>query len=385
MECVTVLASMRFLIFRLCVIMNIEKIKISGFKSVAAIELNSVTPFSVFAGPNGAGKSNIADALDFVRVVMESGAAKAIRQFGGFSSVHCMKYKKQRARTFEFQLDANIDSENISYSLKIHNMDILPDLEESLSINGKPIIERPRGRSPRLTRHDTSADIPRDVSALILGPGPIRSYLLNIRVFRFDPFGAKEPDAHGADASELDPHGRNLATMLAGLEKDPLIREQITDWMGLLVPGMEQVATEQQRLDRRTVITFKEEGVKAHFPANLISDGTVYALCIMTAVLSRAQGRGITIIEEPERGIHPKAIAELVGLMRECASAEHPVFITTHSESVVREAKPDELWVVNKLGGKTAMKNAGGLCGDLEGLNLDKAWLMNFFDGGLPW
>lgn len=366
--------------------MNIEKIRLSGFKSVADLKLNTVTPFSVFAGSNGAGKSNVTDALDFVRLIIEFGAAKAISHFGGFPSVHCMKFKKQKARTFEFHIDAVISGDRISYVLKVHDMDGSPNLEEHLSVDGTSEIKRAKGAFPQIRGLEAPLpNFPPDVSALVLCRMDIRNFLSNIRVFRFDPFRAKEPDDSGADAGELNPQGTNLATMLAGFEKNQLIREQIIDWMGLLVPGMEWVATERQRLDNRTVITFKEEGTKTHFPAKLISDGTVYALCIMTAVLSRAQGKGITIIEEPERGIHPKAIAELVDLMRECASAEHPVFVTTHSESVVREAKPDELWLVNKVSGKTEVKNAGRLCGDLKGLNLDKAWLMNFFDGGLPW
>ena len=78
-------------------------------------------------------------------------------------------------------------------------------------------------------------------------------------------------------------------------------------------------------------------------------------------------------------------MGELVQLMRENASIEHPVFVTSHSESVVRASKPQELWLVNKEDGKTDAKNAAKNCGDLGDLNLDKAWLMNFFNGGLPW
>jgi predicted ATPase len=105
----------------------------------------------------------------------------------------------------------------------------------------------------------------------------------------------------------------------------------------------------------------------------------------MAAVLSRSRGYGLTLIEEPERGIHPKAIAELVQLMRDNATPEHPVLVTTHSESVVRASKREELWLVNKADGKTTVKNAAQNSGDLGSLGLDTAWLMNLFDGGLPW
>ncbi|NWE37728.1 AAA family ATPase, partial [Pseudomonas gingeri] len=122
------------------------------------------------------------------------------------------------------------------------------------------------------------------------------------RVYRIDPIAAKEPDNSTADATMLDSHGRNVATMLSILENDKHFRTQVLEWIELIVPGMENVSTEKQRLDSTTVITFKEEGTRTHFPARLISDGTIYALCIMTAVLSRTSQAGLTIIEEPERG-----------------------------------------------------------------------------------
>lgn len=37
--------------------MNSKQIKISGFKSIADIELNELAPYSIFASANGSGKS----------------------------------------------------------------------------------------------------------------------------------------------------------------------------------------------------------------------------------------------------------------------------------------------------------------------------------------
>jgi predicted ATPase len=370
---------------------NIDHIEIAGFKSVARLRLENLQPYSVFAGPNGSGKSNLMDALAFVSDIIELGAAKAIKHGKGFHQIHCYKLRRNNARTFEFDIQATMQDQKLSYNLKIHDMDKAPVVEERLTADGKTLLSRRKGEAPNLLKDDGSKvaidSFPPDMSALMLTQAtlPLYRYLTNIKVFRFDPLGAKEPDGSSADGTELDSHGHNVATMLATLEKYEDFRSQVMDWMNLLVPGMEQVRTEPERLSGGTVIKFKEEGTKALFPANLISDGTIYALCIMTAVLSRAGGHGITLIEEPERGLHPKGIEALVDLMRENASPEHPVFVTTHSESLVRASKVDELWLVNKVDGKTVSKNAARSSADLGQLNLDTAWLMNLFDGGLPW
>jgi len=250
----------------------------------------------VFAGPNGSGKSNLVDALTFVGAVIESGANAAIRRFNGFDQIHCYKFKKGKARRFEFYLAADIDGRYTEYTLNIHGMDSAPQIEEHLKLDGDVIMDRRKGHPP-IIRHPQRIDLnveykvyPDERSALMLVTDQtLYQYLLNIRVFRFDPLGAKTPDESNADASELHPHGHNVATMLSALESNDEIRNQIIDWLELIVPGMTGVSTDKQKLSGGRVIKFKEEGVKAYFPANLISDGTIYALCIMTAVLSRSQ------------------------------------------------------------------------------------------------
>ena len=253
------------------------------------------------------------------------------------------------------------------------------------------MIDRRSGADARvqlgnMTELQSLPDYPKDMTALmLLGNSPLYEFLTNIKVFRFDPAAAKEPDSSTTDTSELDGHGRNVATMLSVLGNEKVFADQVLEWMELIVPSLESVSTEKQRLDGSTVITFKEVGTKTRFPAKLVSDGTIYVLCILTAVLNRTGQSGITIIEEPERGIHPKAIGELVQLMRDSASAKHPIFLTTHSEAIVRNLETTELYFINKQNGKTRVKAASESGVNKEQIPLDTAWLTNLFDGGLPW
>ena len=371
--------------------MKIRKLQIKGYKSVADLNLEALPPLLVFAGANGVGKSNIVDALAFLGAVVKFGAAQTRTKFGGFAQIHCFKYRKEQRTTISFALELELGGGVFDYRISIHTLDKEPQIAETLKVDGRLVIERRLGGDTKVLLNEAVGlqalpDYPSDMTALmLLGQSPLYAFLTNIRVFRFDPLGAKEPDSSTTEASELDAHGRNVASMLAVLESKAEFRDQVLDWLELIVPGMENVATETQRLDGSTVITFKEAGTKTRFPAKLISDGTIYVLCILTAVLSRAQQRGITIIEEPERGIHPKAIGELVSLMRESASVEHPIFLTTHSESVVRNLETEELYFVSKPEGRTQVQGATSAGVDKARIPLDTAWLTNLFDGGLPW
>ncbi len=379
--------------------MNIKKIHLKGYKSAADILLEDVSPFAIFAGANGAGKSNLADGLAFFGQIVKSGVKQAVSKAGGFKQIHCFKLSKKARTTASLELKISLQGKTYHYSVRVEDMDTpAPKLKETLSVDGQQVLDRDNSalkvkmldglEHDLQIKHEQWQDMsyPSDVSALMMKSDlPLYHFITNIRIFRFDPQLAKEPDSSSTQTDELDTFGRNVASMLGELLNDTDTREEITEWLELLVPGMEQVSTQKQKLDGSTALKFKETGIADPFPANLISDGTIYALCIITAVLSRQGSLGMTFIEEPERGIHPQAIAELASLMRDSASTDQPVFATTHSESVVRSSKVEELWLVNKINGKTALKNAAKNSADLSDLNLDKAWLMNFFDGGLPW
>ncbi|ECF0142191.1 ABC transporter ATP-binding protein [Salmonella enterica subsp. enterica serovar Monschaui] len=366
---------------------------IKGYKSIAELSIAESPPFITFAGANGAGKSNITDALAFFGTVVKTGATQAIRDFGGFKQIHCYKLRKENRTTASIHLTITLNNKQFIYDLTIKNMDEKPAIIERLEVDSVVYIDRKHPQTLMIRLSDDeetpATSIPNyssDMTALmLLGKSELYAFLTNIVVFRIDPLRAKEPDSAKTDSTFLDSHGRNIASVLAALESNSEFKEQIMEWMELIVPGMENVSTEKQKLDGSTVLTFKEEGIRARFPAHLISDGTIFTLCIMTAILSRAQHMGMTIIEEPERGIHPKAIGELVQLMRENASLDHPIIITTHSESVIRNLEPKELWFVSKQEGKTQLKHASDAGIDKRTIPLDTAWLTNLFDGGLPW
>lgn len=382
---------------------SIKTLKITNFKSIDSLELRDLSPFSVFAGPNGSGKSNFFDALDFVSIFVRSGIEIALRSHGGYGTIHSEKRRSKYARRFDFEIECVLPFElnnkekvdaRFHYSVSIDRLDQNPRIGEKLSIDGESLLDREMGGHPVIKGTKNQPDhaverFPETYSALLLfSELPINDLIRNLRLYRIDPLGAKEPNQSDRDPTTLDRKGHNLASVLSRLESDARMRDTILEWMELIVPGIEKIQTEQQLLDSKTTILFKEVGTKKHFPAHMVSDGTIYALSLLVAVLDSSYGHGITLIEEPERGLHPKPIRELIGLIRELASPGNPVWLTTHSESVVRELRLDELVLVNKKDGRTRMKRAdsGNLTQEnLPPLSLDEAWLSNLLDGGLPW
>ena len=383
---------------------TIRRLKIENFKSIDSLEIEGLAPFSVFAGANGSGKSNFFDALDFVGLFVRGGLEFALRAHGGFENIRSKKREGADSKTFSFEIECDLLEKReerpttFHYSLSIDNLDSEPEIEEYLFFNGRQLIVHRRGDEEVSWNEERFPDpflVPTIHSALWRSPDhPLTELLKNLNVYRIDPMGAKEPDKSDLDPTiQLERKGNNLASVLhrlEGLAGDEAIREEILDWMEMIVPGIENIQTEGQRLDDRTALRFKEKGFEKPFPAHLVSDGTMYALCLLVAVLDvpPVPVCGMTLIEEPERGLHPKVIRKLIDLMRQQASPENPIWLTTHSESVVRALNLSELVLVDKIDGRTTMKSAddGNISQeDLAPLGLDEAWLSNLLAGGIPW
>lgn len=87
-----------------------------------------------------------------------------------------------------------------------------------------------------------------------------------------------------------------------------------------------------------------------------MSDGTIKWLALITAILT---SKTIFSIEEPENFLHPWMQAEIANIMREHIEnkeSESFVLMTTHSESLLNHAEPNEILLVDFENGKTTAK-----------------------------
>lgn len=368
--------------------MNIKKIKITNFKSIDSLTLENLMNFSVFAGANGSGKTNIFQSLEFVSSIMRQGLSSTLRKFGGYHNVHSHKRRSQNAKTFTFEIELDISDINYHYSLKAAISQSPNIISEVVKVQDKTILNRKEGTVTfTLNESDDSNKISHfdpDKTALmflsITDKSSIYHLLQNIKVLRVDPIRAKEPSVSDHDPYEINEHASNIAAVMSRIQKEnPNLTEDILELITLIVPNLQKIDAAPQKIDNKTGLLFKETGTKQRFPSHLISDGTIYALAQIIMILDRHPDSWL-LIEEPERGIHPQAIQELTSLMRE-ESSETLIWINTHSESVIRTTKPEELLLVDKNNGKTQITKAY----KVENIPLSDAWLSNMFKGGLPW
>lgn len=131
------------------------------------------------------------------------------------------------------------------------------------------------------------------------------------------------------------PDGSNLPWVVGRLRKRNL--EAYRDWIAHLrtaLADLEDIETIERPEDRHCYMVYLyREGLKV--PSWLVSDGTL-RLTALTLPAYLDDLRGIYLIEEPENGIHPRAVATVYDSLSSVYEAQ--VLLATHSPVVLNAA-----------------------------------------------
>lgn len=184
---------------------------------------------------------------------------------------------------------------------------------------------------------------------------PLRSFPLmvsKIRVYQLSPGVCREPGVPTPNP-ELDRFGENLPAMVDFLRKHhPRSYEDVRKYLREIIPSLEDV--EAVYTHRKTLtLSFRERGIRRSWPIEDVSDGTVQALAILTAMFDPRID--LIAVEEPENSVHPWIVRSLVRAARE-ASNQKQIILTTHSPVLIEALVPDELRVVYKRNGETTVR-----------------------------
>jgi len=97
--------------------------------------------------------------------------------------------------------------------------------------------------------------------------------------------------------------------------------------------------------DQQTKIMVAELSDGTYVRASRMSEGLLFYLAF--AALQHLGSAGVVLVEEPENGLHPSRIAEVMRVLRDL-SEHRRVLIATHSAPVVNALKGDEVTVVTR-------------------------------------
>lgn len=149
----------------------------------------------------------------------------------------------------------------------------------------------------------------------------------------------RQPSPPGAPRFFL-PDGSNLPWVVENFSKKH--RSKFAEWIAHVrtaLPEIKHVKTIEREEDRhRYLVVEYESGLRA--PSWLVSDGTLRLLAL-TLLAYLPDLDGVFMIEEPENGIHPRAVETVFQSLSSVYNAQ--ILMATHSPVILSLAKPEQV------------------------------------------
>ena len=361
----------------------ITGLSIQNFKNLAQVPSTpeDMQPFgklNVLIGPNGCGKSSFLQAIDFLRAFFMSSVEVYLNDRGWL--YNDLPNLRQTRKNIRWGLTAHLDADEAGvgagdyhYKVVLQPRKHLGVGEESLtwtSTSGeKRFLLNRKGRTVRLlNRRDDEIESLRAIGlpASVMSqmkPQKDRSKYPEMLRFRkwieqfrsyliWDPKILRMPDR--GQHRELGPSGEHLAALIGQMrDKQPASFRQLVGRIQRLFPTVTDISVSGRGWGWRSIRLHEGNGKDYVFNSQQMSDGVLRLLAI-TTLLYLDRIPSVITLEEPENGVHPELIREVIQILRELTQRKPPnqcqVFFTTHSPYVLDEFfdHPDDVYCMDR-------------------------------------
>jgi len=331
---------------------ELETITIRGFKSIAAIEKLKLEKINVVIGANGSGKSNFLGAFSFLQAIREGRLQDYVAKAGGADRV--LHFGSKTTQTLFIHLSFKAPNRPFEIALRPTDGDRLYDAVSS-------VLDSSQRKEPD-----------------------------NWRVYHFQDTGASSPMKKTCKVDDnryLRPDGGNLAAFLNLLRQRYMAEyDLIRRTVQLVAPFFDDFQLEPLRLNPDSIrLEWRHRDSDAYFDAASLSDGTLRFIALATLLLQPEIYRpSVILIDEPELGLHPYAIAMLASLIQQ-ASVATQVIVSTQSPLLLDNFAPEDVLVADLVDGGTQLTRlqSAKLETWLEEYSLGQLWEKNEL-GGRP-
>jgi predicted ATPase len=331
----------------------LKRVVLSNYKSIKACSV-PLGPLTFLVGQNG--KSNFLDALRLVSESLNTSLEHALRERGGINEVR----RRSAGHPTHFGI-------RLEWQLPDHTQ----------GVYAFRVGARPKGgfevqqETCRVFTDDPLAEvcywieegvhtksskrvwppIAHDRLYLVAAAGlpefrPLYNALSHMGFYNLNPDEIRElqpPDS----GTVLRRDGGNLASVLGVMAKESNAAfTRIVEFLSKVVPGIEDV--EVRHIGKKETLEFRQKMGNSkdpwRFMAENMSDGTLRALGVLTALFQSLNGSAVRVpfvgIEEPEVAVHPGA----AGVIRDglqIASQTTQVAVTSHSPDLLDDPDVD--------------------------------------------
>lgn len=355
---------------------RITRVRLRHYRSIAACDVD-LGPIALLVGANGSGKSSFLDSLRLVSDSLQTTLDHALRDRGGIAEVR--RRATGHPTHFGIRLDFVYPEGTGSYGFQVaavkgkdfrisheecevSTFDI--DASDSQGLWSGPAAFKVRDgqviQTPGVALPPASNDRLFLVTASAIPVfRSVYDGLAGVNVYNINPDSMRQLQT--PDAGELlRRDGSNIASVLERLRREhPGIKKRIEDYLQQIVQGVSRVNRVGLGSYETIEVDQQVAGAQApwSFQATSVSDGTLRALGVLTALFAGSQDRLSPIgVEEPESALHPAAARLLLDALRD-ASERRQVLVTSHSPDLLDNdsIRESEILAVTATAGQTTI------------------------------
>ena len=349
-----------------------NEIKVKGYKSFKelSVRLNKI---NLLIGANGAGKSNFLSLFELLNNAYDQRLSQYISQAGGVNKI------LHQGRKVTERVEITISEGRNSYSLSM------------LESDGRLIIEH-----EKLFYYSNATDIAKfkDEAQLKTYNGMkrgeyIKEYISQIRKFHFHDTGRRSPFTNDCDVTNdsytMYDNGDNIAAILYRIRNEqPIVYKRIILVIQSIAPYFHDFYFQPTEANKIRLQWQDKYSTMIYGPSDL-SDGTIRFIALATLFMQPWLPK-VIIIDEPELGLHPKAIEKLAGLMKSAAQRGTQIIAATQSAELISNFSAKDILTVNQDNGNTLISslNSTELENWIDEYTLGELWKQNIIKGGQP-
>ena len=363
---------------------RLESIRIRGFRSLADVGLSDLGATSILIGSNGSGKSNFIRFFEMLSWMLRSGRlAEFVERYGGADDQLYGGNGTTPRMEAELALRTDMGRNEYRFSLAHVHPDRFMFADEAFRFSRQDRTTlapwHHLGSGHREAAIVEAAHSPQSIDVNPVTARVIVRLLRNCAVYQFHDTSdssnfKKRWDME--DNNDLRTHGGNLAAVLHRLEHEDNRRfESICRHITRVLPVFDRFQIDASY--GKVLLRWKAKGTDKTFGAHLTSDGSLRFFALVTLLnLPREMLPDVLLLDEPELGLHPVAIA-LIGNMIKALAGDLQIIVATQSPLLVDVFNLDEIIVLDLHNGSTAFRR-------LEP-NAYREWLDDSFTPGELW
>ncbi len=352
----------------------IDFIEIKGYKSIKSAKLR-LKPINILIGANGSGKSNFISFFEFLNRVFDKKLTTYVGLNGGMDKI----LHKGSKITDRISVDVEFNEGINGYAFEIQKgADSFIFIREHLVFRGD------KGRD--ITHGGSEANIK---SSDNYRAKYVIKLLNSYKKYHFHDTSINSPfskTSHiGNDYYFLYEKGENLAAFLYYIkDTNIIVYNRIVKMIQSIAPYFSDFFLQPNNEDYIR-LQWQDKYSSTIYGVNDLSDGTIRFIALATLFLQPNLPSSI-IIDEPELGLHPFAIAKLAGMISSVAAKGSQVIVATQSTDLISHFRPDDIITVDQKNGESEFNRLDNqtLSAWLSEYTIDDLWKRNIITGGQP-